>query len=132
MRTNPLKLLGLILIGLTFIAGPSAFALETSLQYVLTLTGDIERTQVRYECEGRDDLLQVEYVNAPPNYLAILPIEVGGEPLVFASVISASGARYAAGFSVWWTQGPEASFYDLRANDPDLPEFTCLEFNDIP
>ncbi len=113
-------------------AGPAApaLALDTSLQYVLTLTGDVERSQVRYECEGREELLVVEYVNAAPNYLAILAVE--DEPLVFASVISGSGVRYASGFYVWWTSGAEASLFDLRADDPDTAEFTCLEFNDIP
>lgn len=110
--------------------GGSALALDTSLQYVLTLTGDVERRQVRYECDGREDLLTVEYVNAAPNYLAILTME--DEPLVFASVISGSGVRYASGFYVWWTSGSEASLYDLRADNPDTAEFTCLEFNDIP
>lgn len=111
-------------------ATTSAAALDTSLQYVFTLTGDVERTQVRYECEGREELLVAEYVNAAPNFLTILAVD--DEPLVFASVISGSGARYASGFYVWWTRGAEASLYDLRADDPDSPEFTCLEFTDIP
>lgn len=101
------------------------------MQFVLTLSGDIERKQVVYHCEGRDELLQVEYVIAPPNFLAILAVD-DGEPLVFASVISASGVRYASGFHIWWTKGAEASLYDLLADDPDTAILSCLEFNDIP
>lgn len=113
------------------LAASPAVALETSLQYVLTLTGDVERTQVRYDCEGREELLIVEYVNAFPNFLAIMELDEDG-PLVFVNVISGSGARYVAGHFEWWTKGAEASLTDLMTPEPDAPEFTCLEFNDIP
>lgn len=45
----------------------------------------------------------VQYLNAGENHLAVLPVH--GQALVFASVISASGARYAAGRYVWWDAG---------------------------
>jgi membrane-bound inhibitor of C-type lysozyme len=46
---------------------------------------------------------QVEYINAGAISLAVLP--VNGKQLVFASVISGSGARYAANRFIWWDAG---------------------------
>jgi membrane-bound inhibitor of C-type lysozyme len=46
-----------------------------------------------YSCGGTT--LEVTYVNAEPNLLAIVPIE--GKSVVFSSSISASGARYTSG-----------------------------------
>ena len=45
----------------------------------------------------------VEYLNAGENHLAILPVH--GQALIFANVISGSGARYAAGQYIWWDAG---------------------------
>ena len=48
----------------------------------------------------------VEYINAAGsdggagNHLAVLPIH--GASLIFANVISGSGAKYAAGEYIWW------------------------------
>ena len=39
--------------------------------------------------------------------------------LVFANVISASGAKYAAGQYIWWTKGEEATLYkDWKGGEP--------------
>ena len=46
---------------------------------------------------------RVEYINAGQIALAVLPIQ--GKPLVFANVISGSGARYAANRFIWWDAG---------------------------
>jgi membrane-bound inhibitor of C-type lysozyme len=45
----------------------------------------------------------VEYFNAGENHLAVLPMQ--GKSMLFANVISASGARYAAGRYIWWDAG---------------------------
>lgn len=45
----------------------------------------------------------VEYLNAGENHLAILPLH--GKSMVFANIISGSGARYAAGRYIWWDAG---------------------------
>lgn len=45
----------------------------------------------------------VEYLSAGENHLAVLPVH--GQALVFANVISGSGARYAAGRYIWWDAG---------------------------
>lgn len=113
-----------------------AFALETSLQYVLTLSGDIERREVLYDCEGVDAPITVEYVNAAPNFLAIIPIE--GKKIVFANISATDGVRYAAGPYQWWTKGADAALYDVStaqapaADQPPAAKLTCLEHNNIP
>jgi membrane-bound inhibitor of C-type lysozyme len=43
---------------------------------------------------------QVEYLNGDGNSLAIVPLN--GKPLIFADVVSGSGARYAAQQYIWW------------------------------
>lgn len=48
----------------------------------------------------------VEYINGGGNSLAVLPIR--GKPLVFANVVAADGARYAAGPFVWWDAQPKS------------------------
>lgn len=58
---------------------------------------------VRYTCEG-GKTLPVKYMTVGETPLAAMTLD--GKTLVFANVISASGARYASGQYVWWTKGP--------------------------
>jgi membrane-bound inhibitor of C-type lysozyme len=90
--------------------------------------GRIERSQVTYDCGGQG-LLVATYVNADPNFLAILTVPGQRQPTVFASVISGSGARYAAGKYVWWTKGNTASLYDTTLGDNAPPTMTCVPSN---
>jgi hypothetical protein len=60
----------------------------------LPQAASVTRNTVRYACEGLPPI-RVEYINAGPNALAVVP--VSGEAMVFANVLSGSGARYAAG-----------------------------------
>lgn len=70
----------------------------------------VTRIQASFDC-GADGValglpsgpFMVEYLNAGENHLAVLPVH--GKQLVFANVISASGARYAAGRYIWWDAG---------------------------
>ena len=82
-----------------------------------------QRLKASYVCSGVG-ALTAEYVNAGDISLALLPVD--GKPLVFANVLSASGARYAAGPYVWWTKGNSASLYDLRKGENAAP-VTCEE-----
>jgi membrane-bound inhibitor of C-type lysozyme len=73
----------------------------------LSAAGAFTRTLVHYKCDAvgvqlglPSGTFSVEYINASGNSLAILP--VSGSSLVFVSVLSASGARYAAQRYVWW------------------------------
>lgn len=123
----PLKTALYALIAFAGLAG-SATAVETSLQLVLELPGNAERNIVRYECDGLEPFA-VDYVNASPTFLAIVPVE--GERLLFANVVAASGARYVSGQYEWWTSGSNATLTDVMAPEGTDP-LTCLEFVDTP
>ncbi len=100
---------------------------DVSAQVVLSLAGDFQRTTHTYQCEGLDPFV-VDFINAEPNFLAIIPI--GGKKLVFVNVISGSGARYVAGQYEFWSKGSEATFTDLQA-DPQTP-VSCSEATETP
>ncbi|WP_182086891.1 MliC family protein [Aureimonas sp. ME7] len=85
----------------------------------LDLPGAAERRSFAYQCS--DDVRRVvEYVNLPDNDLAI--VEAGNSRRLFVGVISASGAKYAAGSSVWWSKGGEASLLDVTKGDAPVVE----------
>jgi membrane-bound inhibitor of C-type lysozyme len=114
---------------LTSVAVHATPAAETSLQMVIDFSGDAERRLVKYRCDATDDLLPVEYLNAAPNFLAI--IEVDGDKLIFVSTVSETGVTYLSGRYVWTTDGAEATLRDA-AGDLDVPIATCLEANETP
>ena len=106
-------------------------AAEARLQIELGTQGDFERRAMTYECNDGSSVTAT-YINAAPNFLALVPIEGEPEPLVFASVVAASGARYAAGQWVWWTKGADASLYDATLGDDAEPLLTCSEMTNTP
>ena len=111
-------------------AAPSAPpAVTASLALTLESTGTIERSVVNYLCED-DSALSVQYINAAPNFLAIVPVE--GETLVFASTVSASGARYVSGPYEWWSHQGEATLRDLMQDEDAEPIATCTEASNTP
>jgi membrane-bound inhibitor of C-type lysozyme len=91
------------------LCGSPALAADVTIS--LSGATPIERTIVSYFCQGLGPV-QVEYINVPPNALAVVP--VNGDQLIFANVLSGSGARYAAGPYIWWTKGNGALLSDLR------------------
>ena len=104
-------------------------AASASLTLTLESTGDIERSVVNYLCED-DTALSVSYINAAPNFLAIVPVD--GEALVFASTISASGARYVSGPYEWWSHQGEATLRDLTQDEDAEPIAACTEASNTP
>lgn len=100
-----------------------------TLTLTLDATGDIDRRTVIYQCDNGEGF-RVQYVNAAPNFLAILPVE--GETHIFATTISASGARYVSGPYEWWNDGDEATLRDLRTEEGETPLATCLAAGDAP
>lgn len=106
-----------------------AMAVETSMQLVLKLEGNAQRDVVAYQCEGRDEPVVVEYINAHPIFLAIVPVD--GESLIFVNVIAASGARYASGQYIWWSRGTEAQLLDEMAGE-DAEPLSCFADGDTP
>ena len=100
---------------------------DVSAQVVLALGGNFERNLVQYNCEDGSSLV-VDYINADPNYLAILPVR--DRKLVFVAVLAASGVKYVSGPHVWWTKGGSADLTD--ETNADAPPISCLEATETP
>ena len=113
------------------LAAPAMAQPVPAVQSALTLTlgGDAERRTMQYDC-GEFGQIGVDYLNAAPNFLALVPYE--GSTLIFVAVMSASGARYAAGNYEWWTKGPDATFHDLTKGADAPPLASCSEINNTP
>jgi membrane-bound inhibitor of C-type lysozyme len=120
-----------VLLAASLLAPTAAQAIETSLQIELATDTDFERRVMQYDCSAGEPF-SVTYINAAPNFLALVPIAEEPEPLVFAAVVAASGARYAAGQWVWWTKGAEASLYDATLGEDAEPVLTCSEMTNTP
>lgn len=89
----------------------------------------VSRRVVPFRCDAGAERLglprgtfDVEYINAGPNSLAVLPL--GGDRLILAGVQSGSGARYTAGEYTWWDAAGRRTF--IRAETiGGAKEFTC-------
>ncbi|MBO3274450.1 MliC family protein [Pseudomonas schmalbachii] len=93
----------------------------------LVLPGDAEldSRSVEYKCDdGRS--IAVQYLNKGDNRLAVVPVS-DSSTLVFANVISGSGARYAAGQYIWWSKGPEATLYKEWMGGEPVNGVVCKE-----
>jgi membrane-bound inhibitor of C-type lysozyme len=93
------KLAGVFIYGLSAMAGDIVIHLDSA--------SPVSRQVIRYQCDAQssklglpDGSFAVEYINAGGNSLAVLPI--AGKPIIFANVLSGSGARYAAQQYIWW------------------------------
>jgi membrane-bound inhibitor of C-type lysozyme len=109
----------------------AASAAQTSLQISLDTAGDFERRVLAYDCATEEPLV-VTYINAAPNFLALVPVAGETEPMVFAAVVSGSGVRYAAGQWIWWNKGIDGSLYDTTLGEDAEPVLTCTEINNTP
>jgi membrane-bound inhibitor of C-type lysozyme len=88
----------------------SALAGASDLTLHLNGSQPITRSTVKFQCDAQGakmglpaGVFSVEYLNGAGNSLAVVP--VGGNSLIFANVVSGSGARYAAGEFIWWDAG---------------------------
>jgi membrane-bound inhibitor of C-type lysozyme len=88
----------------------SMSATTTNLTIKLAGSGPVSRKVVTFQCDaGGVELglpaepFQVVYLNGVGNSLAILPIH--GRSLIFVTVLSGSGARYASDRYIWWDAG---------------------------
>lgn len=84
-----------------------AFAAATDVTIHLNGSQAISRSTVQYQCDAQGAKMglpagrfSVEYLNGAGNSLAILPVD--GTSLIFANIVSGSGARYAAKQYIWW------------------------------
>lgn len=110
-------------------APPVMPTVTATLTLTLDATSDIERKTIVYQCDNGEGF-RAQYINAAPNFLAIVPVE--GETHIFATTISASGARYVSGPYEWWDSGDEATLRDLRSGDDEPPLATCLAAGNAP
>ena len=107
---------------LAILAAAPAVGAET-LTLDLTGAASADRTTIQYQCEGIGRLA-VEYVNAGPNSLALVPVE--GDMLVFVAVVAGSGARYVSGPYTWWASGRSANLSNLFEGE-DTEPVSCQE-----
>lgn len=104
--------------GLSSMHGSTAFAMRApsdDLHISLPGTDPISYKVARFSCDDNASKLglpsgrfQVEYINGRGNSLAVLPI--GGKKLIFAGVLSGSGARYASDRYIWSDGGIRGAF----------------------
>lgn len=113
------------------VAAPAPLPVTVSVGLTLTLesSGNIERDAVAYQCDD-GEVLRVQYINAVPNFLAIVPVD--GENLLMTTVISGSGARYVSGPYEWWSHQGEATLRDVRLDENEAPLATCTEASNTP
>jgi membrane-bound inhibitor of C-type lysozyme len=110
MQAHWKQLLGFALLG------SSTLASATDLTLHLKGNEPITRKMVQYQCDSKGTTMglpagsfSVEYLNGAGNSLVIVP--VNGSSMIFANVMSGSGARYAAGQYIWWDAQGGVNFY---------------------
>jgi membrane-bound inhibitor of C-type lysozyme len=91
----------------------------------INLSGDVQIVTAVYGCGEGSAPLTVKYINAAPNFLAIIPVE--GEDVVFVNVVSASGAKYVSGVWEWWNKGADASLHNMTEGLDAAPVLSCSE-----
>lgn len=101
--------LRIFLIGMSVLAY-GTYAGATDLTIHLNGSQPVSRNTVKIQCDAQGvkmglpaGVFSVEYLNGAGNSLAVVP--VGGSSLIFANVMSGSGARYAAKEFIWWDAG---------------------------
>ncbi|MFN3278768.1 MAG: MliC family protein [Paracoccus hibiscisoli] len=100
---------------------PLLTAMPATAQPLLSwpLGPDMQAITATMACDN-GSTLSVTYLNGPRDSLALLDLSDG--PTIFAGVIAASGARYAAGAREWWVKGDSATLTDSMAEDDPI---TC-------
>ena len=104
-------------------AAPALAAVD--LNVGINLSGDVQIVTAVYGCGEGTEPLTVKYINAEPNFFAIVPIE--GEDVVFVNVVSASGAKYVSGVWEWWNKGADASLHNVTEGLDAAPVMSCSE-----
>jgi membrane-bound inhibitor of C-type lysozyme len=91
----------------------------------ITLSGDVQIVTAIYGCGEGSEPLTVKYINAAPNFFAIVPID--GKDLVMTNVVTASGAKYVSGVWEWWNKGTDASLHNVTEGLDAAPVLMCSE-----
>ena len=104
-------------------ATPALAAVD--LNVGINLSGDVQIVTAIYGCGEGTGPLTVKYINAAPNFFAIVPID--GQDVVMVSVITASGVKYVAGIHEWWNKGADASLHNVTEGLDAAPVLSCSE-----
>lgn len=104
-------------------------AVSSALTLTLQSNTPMEQNATLYQCDD-NTTLSVQYINAAPNFLALVPVD--GVVHLFATALSASGARYVSGPFEWWSTGDEATLRDLTQGEDAEPLTTCTASNNTP
>ena len=96
--------LALVSVALVMMTGPAS-ASDLTLHLIGSSAFQSNVVQLRCDAKGvalglPSGSFSVAYVNGGGNSLVVVP--VNGSSLIFASVSSGSGVRYAAGRLIWW------------------------------
>jgi membrane-bound inhibitor of C-type lysozyme len=125
------RLLPCAIFSLELLAG-AAVATATDLTIRLPDTLSITRKTVTYTCDVEGTKIgvpsgsfSVEYINGGGNSLALVPIS--GKLLIFANVVSGSGARYTAQQYTWWEAHGEATLFSDSLSG--RTQSTCVPSN---
>ena len=85
-------------------------AQATDLTLHLMGSETVARNTIRYQCDATgvrmglpSGSFVVEYLNGAGNHLAVVPVK--GTSMIFVTVPSGSGAKYAAAEFTWWEAG---------------------------
>ena len=102
-------MLGLAVALLSSVAGASDLTIH--------LNGDeaVKRVTVKYQCDAQgtkiglpSGVFSVDYLNGTANHLVVVPVK--GSSMIFVTVPSGSGAKYAANQFTWWEAGGGTTF----------------------
>jgi membrane-bound inhibitor of C-type lysozyme len=109
----------------TLLLAPSPALAAVDLNVGINLSGDVQIVTAIYGCGDETEPLTVKYINAAPNFFAIVPIE--GQDVVMVNVFSASGAKYVSGVWEWWNKGSDGSLHNVTEGLDAAPVLSCSE-----
>jgi membrane-bound inhibitor of C-type lysozyme len=94
----------------------SGSAAATDLTIHLKGNEPIKRMTAKFQCDAQgaamglpSGVFTVEYLNGAGNHLAVVPVK--GNSMIFVTVPSGSGAKYAADQFTWWDAGSRGTTF---------------------
>lgn len=88
----------------------AAYAAASDLTIHLMGNDPVKQIKAQYQCDAQgakmglpSGIFMVEYLNGAGNHLAVVPVK--GNSMIFVTVPSGSGAKYAAEEFTWWDAG---------------------------
>jgi membrane-bound inhibitor of C-type lysozyme len=94
----------------------SASAAATDLTIHLKGNEPVKRMTVQFQCDAQatamglpSGVFAVEYLNGAGNHLAVVPVKENS--MIFVTVPSGSGAKYASAQYTWWDAGSRGTTF---------------------